>query len=98
MDHPKLRPIEAFPVDLGGREVICLRDPTQLTNDAVFVPREALFILAHFDGKHSILDIQEAYTRQYGQLLHSDAIKGLIAKLDESLLLDNERFEAHRQL
>jgi MEMO1 family protein len=97
MDRPKLRPIEAFPVDLGGREVICLRDPTQLTDDAVFVPREALFILAHFDGKHSVLDIQEAYTRQYGQLLYSDAIKGLIAKLDESRLLDNERFEAHRQ-
>jgi MEMO1 family protein len=97
MDRPKLRPIEAFPVDLGGREVICLRDPTQLTDDAVFVPREALFILAYFDGKHSVLDIQEAYTRQYGQLLYSDAIKGLIAKLDESRLLDNERFEAHRQ-
>jgi AmmeMemoRadiSam system protein B len=97
MDHPKLRPIEAFPVDVGGREVICLRDPTQLTDDAVFVPREALFILAHFDGKHSILDIQEAYTRQYGRLLYSDAIKSLMAKLDESLLLDNERFEARRQ-
>jgi MEMO1 family protein len=97
MDHPKLRPIEAFPVDLGGREVICLRDPTQLTDDAVFVPREALFILAHFDGKHSILDIQEAYTRQHGQLLPSDPINGLIAALDKSLLLDNERFEAHRR-
>jgi MEMO1 family protein len=97
MDHPKLRPIEAFPVDLGGRDVICLRDPTQLANEAVFVPREALFILAHFDGKHSLLDIQEAYTRQYGRLLYSDAIKGLIAMLDEHLLLDNERFEAYRQ-
>jgi MEMO1 family protein len=97
MDHPKLRSIEAFPVDLGGRDVICLRDPTQLTNDALFVPRETLFILAHFDGKHSLLDIQEAYTRQYGQLLYSDAIKGLIAKLDEHLLLDNERFAAHKQ-
>jgi MEMO1 family protein len=97
MDHPKLRPIEAFPVDLGGREVICLRDPMHLTNDAVFVPREALFILAHFDGKHSILDIQEACTRQYGQLLPSDPIQGLIAELDKSLLLDNERFEVHKQ-
>jgi AmmeMemoRadiSam system protein B len=97
MEHPKLRPIEAFPVDLGGREAICLRDPTQLTDDAVFAPREALFILAHFDGKHAILDIQEAYTRRYGGLLPSDVIKGLIAKLDESLLLDNARFEAHRQ-
>jgi len=96
MEHPKLRPIEAFPVDLGGRQVICLRDPTQLADDAVFVPREALFILAHFDGKHSILDIQEAYTRQHGRLLSRDAITGLIAKLDESLLMDNERFKAHR--
>jgi hypothetical protein len=50
MKHPKLRPIEAFPVDLGGWEAICLRDPMQLTDDAVFVPREALFILAHYNG------------------------------------------------
>jgi MEMO1 family protein len=97
MDHPKLRPIEAFPVDVGGRDMICLRDPTHLTEDAVFVPREALFILSHFDGNHSILDIQEAYTRRYGQLLYSDGVKGLIAKLDEHLLLDNERFTAHKQ-
>jgi hypothetical protein len=41
MEHPKLRSIEAFPVDLGGCKVLCLRDPTQLTDDAVFVPREA---------------------------------------------------------
>jgi AmmeMemoRadiSam system protein B len=97
MDLPKLRPIEAFPVDLGGRQAICLRDPTQLADDAVLVPREALCMLAHLDGKHSILDIQEAYTRQYGRILSSDAIKGLIAKLDECLLLDNDRFQAHRQ-
>jgi AmmeMemoRadiSam system protein B len=97
MDYPKLRPIEAFPVNLGGREVVCLRDPTQLTDGAVFVPRETLFILAHFDGKHSILDIQEAYTRQSGELLFSDTIKAFIAKLDEHLLLDNERFQAYKQ-
>jgi MEMO1 family protein len=97
MEYPKLRPIEAFPVDLAGREVICLRDPTQLTDHAVFVPPAVLFILALCDGKHSILDIQEAYSRQSGQLLPGAAIKSLIAKLDESLLLDNERFEAHRR-
>jgi hypothetical protein len=98
MDHSKLRPIEAFPVNLGGRDVICLRDPAHLTDDAVFVPRETLFILAHFDRKHSILDIQEAHTRQYGQLIYRDAIKALIAKLDEHLLLDNEHFKAHTQV
>jgi MEMO1 family protein len=97
MDCPKLRPIEAFPVNLGGREVVCLRDPAHLTSGAVFVPREALFILAHFDGQHSILDIQEAYTRQSGELLFSDTIKAFIAKLDEHLLLDNARFQAFKR-
>jgi MEMO1 family protein len=97
MDHPKLRPIEAFPVNVGEREVICLRDPTQLTEEAVFVPHEALFVLAHFDGQHSLLDIQEAFTRRYGQLLYSDTIKDLIAKLDEHLLLDNEHFRSYKR-
>jgi len=97
MDQPKLRPIEAFPVKVGGRDVIGLRDPTDATGHAMLVPHETLFMLAHFDGQHSILDIQEAYTRQYGQLIFSDAIKALIAKLDEHLLLDNEYFRAHKQ-
>ncbi len=97
MDQPKLRPIEAFPVNVGGRDVVYLRDPTDLAVNPLLVPHETLLTLAHFDGKHSILDIQEAYTRQYGQLLLSDAIKALIAKLDEPLLLDNERFMAHKQ-
>jgi AmmeMemoRadiSam system protein B len=97
MDHPKLRPIEAFPVQVDGREVICLRDPTQLTEAAVFVPHEALFILAHFDGQHSLLDIQEAFTRRYGQLLYSDTLKELIATLDAHLLLDSERFQSYKR-
>jgi hypothetical protein len=80
VDYPKLRAIDAFPVHLGGRDVICLSDPTHLTDDAVFIPHETLFILAHFDGQHSILDIQEAYTRQYDQLLYSEAINALIAE------------------
>jgi len=97
MDHPKLRPIEAFPVNVAGRAVICLRDPTQLVEEAVVVPHEALFVLAHFDGQHSLLDIQEAFTRRYGQLLYSDTIKDLIAKLDEHLLLDNDHFQLYKR-
>jgi MEMO1 family protein len=97
MERPKLRPFEAFPVNLGGRDVICLRDPTRLTDEAVFIPGETLFVLAHFDGQHSILDIQKAYSRQFGQLLYSNTIEALIVKLDAHLLLDNERFHTHRR-
>lgn len=97
MDYPKLRPIEAFPVSMGGRELVCLRDPTHLTEQVLFVPQETLFILAHFDGKHSILDIQEAFIRRFGELLFSDKIKALVAQLDEHLLLESERFQVHKQ-
>jgi AmmeMemoRadiSam system protein B len=97
MDHPKLRPIEAFPVNISGREVICLRDPSQLTEVVVFVPHEALFVLAHFDGQHSLLDVQEAFARRYGQLLYSDTIKNFITRLDEHLLLDNDHFHSYKR-
>ena len=97
MDHPKLRPIDAFPVHVDGREVICLRDPTGLSEGTLFVPRQALIILAQCDGKHSILDMQEAYARQFGEILFSDTIKALIDQLDEQLLLDSERFQTYRQ-
>jgi hypothetical protein len=38
MGYPKLRPIEALPVALGGRDVIRLRGSTPLTNDAGSAP------------------------------------------------------------
>jgi len=27
MDFPKLGPVEAFPAEVGGQQVVCLRDP-----------------------------------------------------------------------
>lgn len=92
MDQPKLRPIEAFPVLVSGHDVICLRDPTDLAVNPLLVPHETPFMLAYFDGKHLILDIQEAYTRHYGQWLLSDVIKALITTIDEGQLLDAEGF------
>jgi hypothetical protein len=35
MDYPKLRPVDAFPIDRSGRELICLRDPTLVTDRPV---------------------------------------------------------------
>jgi hypothetical protein len=92
MDQPQLRPIEAFPVLVSGHDVVCLRAPTDLAVNPLLVPHETPFMLAHFDGKHLILDIQEAYARQYGQWHLSDVIKALIVRLDEGQLLDAEEF------
>ncbi|HIE27297.1 TPA: AmmeMemoRadiSam system protein B [Candidatus Poribacteria bacterium] len=95
MDYPKLRNIEIFPVQLQGRRMLCLRDPLNFAETA-FIPYELLEIIRYFDGKHSILDIQVAYTRRHGGLLFSNNIRQLISELDEKLFMDSERFNQHQ--
>ena len=92
MDYPKLRYVEAFPVEYQGQKVICLRDPQNLSGKMLFVFSEALFIISLFDGKHSVLDIQEKFMKQFGNLLFRDEIRGLINQLDEVLMLDSENY------
>ena len=99
MEQPKLRPVEVLPVPGRGGEVVCLRDPTGLSEHPVAVSMKTLFVLSLFDGGHSRLDIQAAYTRRFGDLLFSHDLNTLIAQLDEAYLLESERFrERERSL
>ena len=97
MDYPKLRYVEAFPVEAQGQKLVCLRDPQNLSGKILFVSSEALFIISLFDGKHSILDIQEKYMRQFKILIFRDEIQGLINQLDEALLLDSENYRGFKK-
>jgi hypothetical protein len=92
MNRPRLRYVEAFPVDYQGQRLICLRDPQNLSGKMLFVSSEALFIISQFDGKHSIIDIQETFMRQFGNFIFRDEIDGLINQLDEALMLDSETY------
>src|SRR5438094_10420666 len=55
---PRLRPLEAFPVQHEGREMIALRDPAGYTDAIMLLPRVLLEIVSLFDGEHSIADIK----------------------------------------
>jgi MEMO1 family protein len=96
MDFPKLRYVEAFPVSSEDGKVVCLRDPTHMTDKVIFLPAVALFIVSLFDGTHSIRDIQAAYMRQFGQLLYSEKIREIINQLDANLFLDSENYLRHK--
>ena len=91
MEYPKLRQIEAFPVETDGRQSVCLRDPLNYTEQTLLVPHNVFYIISHFDGNHSILDIQAKYTQQYGDLLFSDNVHKIIQELDKNLFLENNR-------
>jgi MEMO1 family protein len=91
-DRPRLRNVDPFPVVVQGMQAVGLKDPLQLTDRMVCVPREFLFALAILDGSHSLQDIQGELTRRFGQLVLMDDIRALLEKLDEAFLLEGERF------
>jgi len=97
MDYPKLRNIDAFPVKMQGQDLICFRDPQRITENVVFLPRSAYFIVSLFDGGHSIRDIQAEYMRRFGELIYSDQIIEVMEKLDSALLLDSEHFREYQK-
>ncbi|HKA52221.1 MAG TPA: AmmeMemoRadiSam system protein B [Candidatus Binatia bacterium] len=97
MDYPKLRPIEAFPVEVEGETRIYIRDPLNYTKNQIVVSYPVYFILSHFDGRHSLLDVQEAFARQFGQVLASDKVREIVDQLDQFYFLDSERFARLQQ-
>ena len=90
-DKPKLRPVEAFPIQHDGRTLVCLKDPLNLAAPLGVSP-VGYFILSCFDGRHSYVDIQEAYAKRFGSLLPSDELKSFIDMLDRSYYLQSDRF------
>jgi AmmeMemoRadiSam system protein B len=97
LEKPKLRNVNAFPVEDYGKKMICLQDPLHFAENPVYIPENAFFIVSLFDGEHTILDIQEQFMRRYGNLIMSDQIRKVIEDLDNHLLLESERFEEYKR-
>jgi AmmeMemoRadiSam system protein B len=91
--NPKVRPLEAFPIQVEGKEMVGIKDPVGICPEFVLVTPEAFFLISLMDGTNTLRDIQAAYMRKYGTLLFSDKIEGLIAQLDSYYLLENRHFE-----
>ena len=94
-DKPRVRPVEAFPVQQDGKTLVYLKDPLNFATPLGISPA-GYFVLAHFDGQHSFTDIQEAYCKQFGSLLMSDDLKSFVDMLDQHYYLDSERFRDYK--
>ena len=90
-DYPRRRPIETFPVQQEGKTFIYLKDPLNLARPLGISPA-GYFMMSRFDGRHSFVDIQAAYCKQFGTLLLSDELKAFIEMLDQHYYLLSERF------
>src|SRR5207244_1701616 len=95
-DAPRLRAIEAVPVEHEGEEYVALRDPAGYTPSVVMLPPALLEVVALFDGAHPIVDIQAELMQRHGELVTREDIEKLVAALDEHGFLDTPAFAARR--
>ncbi|MDA0745388.1 MAG: AmmeMemoRadiSam system protein B [bacterium] len=95
--YPRLRYLDAFPIEDEGRKLIYLRDPEGYAEQGMAVPYHVYYLLTLFDGTHSVADLQEAYASRFdGVQVQVAEIEALIGQMDEAFLLESERFEALR--
>ena len=94
--NPRLRPLEAFPVQHEGQHCIALRDPAGFTDQIAVLPPPLLDLVSLFDGEHSIAEIQDVLRRRHGEAPTGDQIAAVVDRLDEAGFLESARFAARR--
>jgi MEMO1 family protein len=98
-DRPRLRALEAFPVEQGAERLIGLRDPSGITEQVALLPIPALDIVSLFDGEHSVAEIHRVVSARHGaQAPGLEDIAGFAARLDDAGFLDSPRFAERRRL
>ncbi|MCJ7686233.1 MAG: AmmeMemoRadiSam system protein B [Desulfobacteraceae bacterium] len=88
------RDLEFFPVQHEGQQFVLIRDHLGLVQEGKAVGLPLYQIMTLLDGTTTVRDLQMELMRQRGGVLvGADEINGLLAHLDESFLLDSERFK-----
>ncbi len=89
--------LEFAPVMHGGQQLILIRDHLGLVEDGKAIALPLYQIMALLDGIRTMRDLQMELMRQKGGILvGTDEVKSLLVNLDESFLLDTERFRTAR--
>jgi len=95
-ERPRLRPVEAFPIEHEGERFLALRDPAGYAPAMAMLPGAVVEIVALFDGEHSIVDIQAELMRRHGEIVPRAQIEALVDGLDEYGFMEGERFAERR--
>lgn len=73
--------------------MLCLQDPQNISERALFLSPPLYFIVSLFDGQHSIRDIQAEYMKKFGGFLYTEKLQEIISQLEGALFLEGERFQ-----
>jgi AmmeMemoRadiSam system protein B len=93
IEKPRIRPLEAFPVEHNGERMIYLRDPSGAAADPIVVGIGAYYLITLLDGTRTRPDLQAEFTRQFGQSVAPEQLENLIEALDRGCFLDSPAYE-----
>jgi AmmeMemoRadiSam system protein B len=89
--------LQFIPVQHGGHQLIFIQDHLGLAQEGRPISLSLYRVMALLDGTSTISDLQMELMRQNGgMLVGKDEVKNLLIRLDESFLLDSERFKKAR--
>ena len=92
------RDLEFFPIQHEGQQFVLIRDPLGLVEEGKAVGLPLYQIMTLLDGTTTVRDLQMELMRQRGGVLvGADEINNLLAHLDESFLLNSERFKKAKE-
>jgi len=97
MERPKIRAVEAFPVEQNGQTLVCLRDSTGVAPTPVMLGMGAYFIITLFNGVNDLRDVQVAFMKRFGEMLPLEQLTGLVEALDRAFFLDSPAFHEREQ-
>jgi len=95
-DAPRLRGVEAFPVEQQGKRYVALRDPAGYVDEVIMLPVDLVEILTLFDGQHSVAAIRAELRQRHGADVPRENIEQLIGELDEHGFLESPAFARRR--
>jgi MEMO1 family protein len=94
--RPRLRALEAFPIEQDGQRAVGLRDPAGFTDQVAVLPVPLLEVVSLFDGEHSLREIRDVVSARHAGTLSEADIAAVAERLDEAGFLDSPRFAARR--
>jgi AmmeMemoRadiSam system protein B len=91
MVRPKMRPVQGFPMQHEGRQLLGLRDPAMLSDRTVVTAPAVAQLVPMMDGSRTVDEI----VNEIGKGLTLDMMHQLVAQLEDAMLIEGPKFDAH---
>ncbi|MCJ7596570.1 MAG: AmmeMemoRadiSam system protein B [Desulfobacterales bacterium] len=89
--------LELIPIQHGGKQLILIRDHLGLVREGKAIEVPLYHFMTLLDGTRDLRDLQTVLMREGGGVLvGSDEVRRLLTQLDQSFLLDSDRFKKAR--